>query len=31
MDRVENFVVKGENAGHWHLLLFQQYFQEGPS
>ena len=25
---VENFVGKGENAGHQHFLLFQQCFQK---
>ena len=25
--RVENIVVKGENAGYQHFLLFQQCFQ----
>ena len=27
-DRVENFVVKGENAGYQHFLLFLQCFQK---
>ena len=28
MGRVENIVVKGENAGHQHFLLFQQCFSK---
>ena len=28
MDRVENIVEKGENAGYQHFLLFQQCFQK---
>ena len=27
IDRVENIVGKGENAGYQHFLLFPQYFQ----
>ena len=27
-DRVENIVGKGENAGHWHFLLFSKCFQK---
>ena len=27
MGRVENIVVKGENAGHQHFLIFPQCFQ----
>ena len=27
-DRVENIVVKGENAGYQHFLLFPQCFQK---
>ena len=30
LDRVENIVRKGENAGFWHFLLFQQHFQKAP-
>ena len=30
-DRVENIVGKGENAGHQHFLLFQQYFRKASS
>ena len=26
LDRVENTVEKGENAGYQHFLLFQQFF-----
>ena len=26
LDRVENILAKGENAGYQHLLLFPQYF-----
>ena len=29
-DRVENIVVKGENAGYQHFLLFPQCFQKVP-
>ena len=28
LDRVENIVEKGENAGYQHFLLFPQYFQK---
>ena len=28
LGRVENFVGKGENAGHQHFLLFRQCFQK---
>ena len=28
LERVENLVGKGENAGFQHLLLFPQYFQK---
>ena len=28
MERVENIVGKGENAGYQHFLLFPQYFQK---
>ena len=28
LDRVENIMVKGENAGHQHFLIFQQCFQQ---
>ena len=28
LGRVENIVVKGENAGFQHFLLFQQCFQK---
>ena len=28
LDRVENIVAKGENAGYQHFLLFQQCFQK---
>ena len=28
LDRVENIVDKGENAGYQHFLLFPQCFQE---
>ena len=27
-DRMENFVVNGENAGDQHLLIFTQCFQK---
>ena len=27
LERVENIVGKGENAGYQHFLLFQQCFQ----
>ena len=27
-ERVEKIVVKGENAGYQHFLLFQQYFEK---
>ena len=27
----ENIMGKGENAGHQHFLLFQQYFQKPSS
>ena len=27
LERVENIVGKGENAGNKHFLLFPQYFQ----
>ena len=27
-DRVENIVVKGENAGYQHFLLFPQCFEK---
>ena len=26
LERVENIVGKGENAGYWHFLLFSQCF-----
>ena len=28
LERVENFVEKGENAGYQHFLLFPQCFQK---
>ena len=28
LERVENIVGKGENAGYQHFLLFQQCFQK---
>ena len=28
MERVENIVVKGENAGYQHFVLFPQFFQK---
>ena len=28
LERVENIVEKGENAGYQHFLLFQQCFQK---
>ena len=28
LDRVENIVDKGENAGYQYFLLFPQYFQK---
>ena len=28
LERVENIVEKGENAGNQHFLLFQQCFQK---
>ena len=31
LDRVENIVGKGENAGYKHFLLFQQCFQKTSS
>ena len=27
LDRIENIVGKGENAGYKHFLLFPQFFQ----
>ena len=30
-DRPENIVVKGENTGNQHFLLFPQCFQKAPS
>ena len=30
MERVENIVGKGENAGYQHFLLFPQCFQKRP-
>ena len=29
-DKVENFVVTGENVGHQHFLLFPHFFQNPP-
>ena len=29
IDGIENIVVKGENAGYQHFLLFPQCFQKG--
>ena len=29
LDRIENIVGKGENAGYQHFLLFSQCFQKG--
>ena len=29
LNRVENIVRKGENAGHQHFLLFPQFFSKG--
>ena len=31
IDRVENIVGKGENAGYQHFLLFPQFFQKASS
>ena len=31
LDRVENIVGKGDNAGYQHCLLFPQYFQTASS
>ena len=31
LDRIENIVKKGENAGYQHFLLFQQCFQKTSS
>ena len=31
LDRVENIVGKGENAGYQHFLRFPQSFQKPPS
>ena len=28
LGRIENIAGKGENAGHQHFLLFQQFFQK---
>ena len=30
VDRVENIVGKGENAGYQHFLLFLQCFEKAP-
>ena len=30
LERVENIVGKGENAGYQHFLLFPQCFQQDP-
>ena len=31
IDRVENIVGNGENAGYQHFLLFPQCFQKAPT
>ena len=31
LDRVENIIGRGENAGIQHFLLFSQYFQKDSS
>ena len=30
LERVENIVEKGENAGYQHFLLYSQCFQKAP-